>query len=112
LVVGTLSGLLMTEQKYWLIGGLGFGMIVGVSVGLNRGGSAVVKHYALRLTLWLSGSTPLNFIKFLDRCAALILLKKVGGGYIFVHRMLLEYFAEIAPQSTRAGDEKTGSVGP
>jgi hypothetical protein len=23
----------------------------------------------------------------------LILLRKVGGGYIFVHRMLLEYFA-------------------
>ena len=24
-----------------------------------------------------------------------ILLRKVGGGYIFVHRMLLEYFAEL-----------------
>ena len=25
----------------------------------------------------------------------LILLKKVGGGYIFIHRMLLEYFAKL-----------------
>jgi hypothetical protein len=33
--------------------------------------------------------------KFLDHCARLILLKKVGGGYIFIHRMLLEYFAEM-----------------
>jgi hypothetical protein len=45
-------------------------------VGSNRGGSAVIKHYALRLTLWLSGYTPFQFIKFLDQCARLILLRK------------------------------------
>jgi eukaryotic-like serine/threonine-protein kinase len=50
----------------------------------------------LRLILWRKGYTPLNFIKFLDHCAKLILLKKVGGGYIFVHRMLLDYFAELS----------------
>ena len=71
------------------------GLIFGLIVGLNRGGSAVIKHYALRLTLRLSGYTPFQFIKFLDHCAKLILLKKVGGGYIFIHRMLLEYFAEL-----------------
>jgi hypothetical protein len=38
---------------------LGFGLSFGLIVGLNRGGSAVVKHYALRLVLWLSGNTPL-----------------------------------------------------
>src|SRR6202011_5655668 len=63
--------------------------------GLNRGGSAVIKHYALRLVLWLNGYTPFKFVKFLDQCARLILLKKVGGGYIFIHRMLLEYFADM-----------------
>jgi hypothetical protein len=46
----------------------------------------------------LNGYTPFNFIKFLDQCARLILLKKVGGGYIFLHRMLLEYFAELTPE--------------
>jgi eukaryotic-like serine/threonine-protein kinase len=71
------------------------GLIFGLIAGLNRGGSAVIKHYALRLTLWLNGYTPFNLIKFLDHCAKLILLKKVGGGYIFIHRMLLEYFAEL-----------------
>jgi hypothetical protein len=60
----------------------------------------VIKHYALRLTLWLSGYTPFQFIKFLDQCARLILLKKVGGGYIFIHRMLLDYFADIPTQHT------------
>ena len=61
-----------------------------------------IKHYALRLTLWLNGYTPFKFVNFLDHCARLILLKKVGGGYIFIHRMLLEYFADLTPQSTKA----------
>jgi hypothetical protein len=52
--------------------------------------AAVIKYYAVRLFLWLKGYTPLNFIGFLDHCAKLILLKKVVGGYIFIHRMLVE----------------------
>jgi predicted lipid-binding transport protein (Tim44 family) len=79
------------------VGGLVTGLILGLSngiiIGLNRGLAAVVKHYSLRLVLWRCGNTPLKFVPFLDYCAKLILLKKVGGGYIFIHRMLLEYFA-------------------
>jgi hypothetical protein len=71
----------------------------------------VIKHYALRLILWLSGKTPLNFIKFLDHCAKLIFLKKVGGGYIFIHRMLLDYFADLNPPSKKAEEGETGVVG-
>ncbi|MDD5320453.1 MAG: TIR domain-containing protein [Methylococcales bacterium] len=78
--------------------GLIFALIVGLIGGLNRGLGAVIKHYALRLALWLSGKTPFRFIPFLDYCAKLILLKKVGGGYIFIHRMLLEYFAKLGDQ--------------
>jgi hypothetical protein len=48
------------------------------------------------------GSTPFNFIKFLDQCARLIFLKKVGGGYIFIHRVLLEYFADLPVRDTSA----------
>ena len=66
----------------------------------------MIKHYALRLTLWLNGYTPFKFVDFLDHCAKLILLKKVGGGYIFIHRMLLEYFAELTPQSTKGKSAK------
>ncbi len=75
--------------------GLFWGSIPALIVGLNRGGSAVIKHYSLRFVLWLKGYTPFNFIKFLDYSAKLILLKKVGGGYMFIHRMLLEHFAEM-----------------
>ena len=80
---------------FGLSSGLRIGVIVGLIAGLNRSSSAVIKHYALRLILSLNRYTPFRFIKFLDHCARLILLKKVGGGYIFIHRMLLEYFAEM-----------------
>jgi hypothetical protein len=45
--------------SYFLVFGLGIGMIAGTTVALNRGGSAVIKHYALRLVLWRPGKTPL-----------------------------------------------------
>jgi hypothetical protein len=38
---------------------------IGLIVGLNRAGSAVIKHYALRLVLWRKGYTPFRFTKFL-----------------------------------------------
>ena len=82
-------------------GGLFVGLFVGLIGGLNRGGSAVVKHYSLRIILWIKGYTPFNFIKFLDHCAKLILLKKVGGGYMFIHRMLLEHFAKMESKSCK-----------
>jgi hypothetical protein len=94
-LIGVLGGL---GSGRGLIFGLIVGLIFALIAGLNRGGAATIKHYALRLILWLRGYTPFNFIKFLDHCAKLILLKKVGGGYIFIHRMLLEYFAELTPE--------------
>jgi hypothetical protein len=115
LTVGLIGGLidcLIEGPNFGLIVGILVGLIGGLIAGLNWGGSAVIKHYMLRLTLWRIGYMPLNFVKFLDQCARLILLKKVGGGYIFIHRMLLDYFADLAPQSTRAADGKAGSVGP
>jgi hypothetical protein len=43
--------------------------------------------------LWRSGNTPINYARFLDYAAERVLLRKVGGGYVFIHRLLLEYFA-------------------
>jgi DNA polymerase III delta prime subunit len=77
-------------------------LIIVLIGSLNRGGSVLVKHYSLRFILWKKGYTPFKFIKFLDHCAKLILLKKVGGGYMFIHRMLLDYFAERELKSTRS----------
>lgn len=78
-----------------------FGLFFVLSIALNRGGSAVVKHYALRLILCLTGSTPFQFISFLDHCAKLVFLKKVGGGFMFIHRTLLDYFASLSSDTER-----------
>jgi hypothetical protein len=71
-------------------------LIVSLVVRVYEGGvSVVIQHYALRLVLALNKDAPLTYVRFLDHAAERILLRKVGGGYIFVHRMLLEYFANL-----------------
>ena len=70
----------------------------GLIIGPIYGGRACVQHYVLRIMLWRNGSAPLNYVRFLDYAAERIFLRKVGGGYIFVHRLLLEYFASLEPE--------------
>ena len=55
----------------------------------------LIKHISLRLVLLQSGSIPWNYARFLDYAAERIFLQKVGGGYIFIHRMLMEHFAQM-----------------
>jgi hypothetical protein len=71
------------------------GLSIGLLVASVKGGSAVVQHFVLRLILWKDRYIPLRLVPFLDYCAERIFLRKVGGGYIFVHRMLMEYFASL-----------------
>jgi hypothetical protein len=75
------------------VGWLAMGMVPGQIIGLMTGGDACLKHFVLRVLLIRNGSTPWNYVKFLDYAADRILLRKVGGGYMFIHRMLLEWFA-------------------
>jgi transcriptional regulator with XRE-family HTH domain len=60
---------------------------------LLNGGYACLQHAVLRCVLRFQGYIPWNYSRFLDEAAARMLLRKVGGGYIFIHRLLLEYFA-------------------
>ena len=56
----------------------------------------VMNHYLLRFMLFILGRTPLNYARFLDHAANdLNFLQRVGGGYIFIHRILLEHFAAM-----------------
>jgi len=68
----------------------------GVAYGLTlRGGPDSLRHSVLRLLFWQNDSAPLNYARFLDYATARIFLRKVGGGYIFIHRLLQDYFAEL-----------------
>lgn len=62
---------------------------------LQMGGLAPIEHMVLRAILFLTGRQPWRMLPFLDYAADLILMRKVGGGYIFVHRLLMEHFAAM-----------------
>ncbi len=89
--IGRLSG--------WPVLGLAFALMFGiffmVCFGLTYGGVAVLSHFLLRYYLWRSGVIPWNFVTFLDFAASRILLRRIGGGYMFYHRLILEYFASL-----------------
>jgi serine/threonine protein kinase len=93
----------------WLFLHLGLtGLTAGLLVGLLTGGLAFIQHFILRFLLWRAGSIPWNYTRFLDYAADRILLRKVGGGYIFVHRLLLDYFASLdsTPMRDQASAQK------
>jgi DNA polymerase III delta prime subunit len=102
LVVGLVSGL-GAGLTYGLRFGLNLGLVFGLSVGLFcglfafllYGGLEVIQHYTLRFVLWYKGYMPRNYAHFLDYAVEHIFLQKVGGGYIFIHRLLLEHFAAM-----------------
>ncbi len=74
------------------------GVVVGTVAGLWYGGFDVVQHYFLRLMLYVKGETPWNYPRFLDYAAGRVFLRKVGGGYIFVHRLIMDYFSALDPE--------------
>jgi len=92
-LIGGLGGGLIGGLGGGLFGGLGGGLFGGLFGGLHYGGYICIRHTVLRLFLWRKGYIPLNYVCFLDEAADRILLRKVGGGYTFIHRMLLDYFA-------------------
>lgn len=87
-----------------LVSGLVFGLVAGLSV---FGGETVIRHYVLRWLLARQGVLPFPFkdralIAYLDAMADRILLRRVGGGWVFIHRTLLDYFAALHPDATPA----------
>jgi NACHT domain len=102
LVVGLVFGLLAGLLGWllgWLLGGLPSWLVVGLFGGLFGGLlgglAAAIQHYLLRFWLWRSHLFPLKAVPFLEDATARILLRRVGGGYSFTHRLLLDYFADL-----------------
>jgi hypothetical protein len=75
-------------------------------LGLRNGGFAYVKHFVLRVLLWRNDYAPLNYIRFLNYATERVFMRKVGGGYIFMHPLLIEYFATLQ-LTAQAGKAKT-----
>ncbi|HNE06320.1 MAG TPA: hypothetical protein PLT08_17470, partial [Anaerolineales bacterium] len=75
--------------------GVAYALIGTLILGTIQGGYAVINHYSLRLVLSLTNLLPWRLVPFLDHCIDLIFLRRVGSGYIFIHRLLMEHFAEM-----------------
>lgn len=93
-LVGMLSGWFVDGFPTALVGALA-GMLL---VGLNYGGRAIIQLLTLRWLLSQNGIIPFcnrDLTTFLDYCAERIFLRKVGGGYMFIHRLLMEHFAAM-----------------
>ena len=93
--IGLSTGLLLAGLRYELLGGLFGGPLIGLAIGLRYGGRACLQHLVLRLALRYHGSISRRYADFLDYAAERLFLRKVGGGYIFIHRLLQEYFAAL-----------------
>ena len=76
-----------------IVGALGFLGWVGFFLAMEKGGYFLLDHYVTRLFLCRRGRMPWDYMLFLDTAAERVFLRKVGASYMFVHRMLLEYFA-------------------
>jgi len=97
LIIGLIIGLI-----YGLYYGLIIGLIVGLIVDMMVYGPELVNHYSLRLAITFNNYLPWKLIPFLNYCTDLIFLRRVGGGYIFVHRLLMEHFADMYPENAQS----------
>ncbi len=120
LSVGLSYGLshgLRVGLNYGLSVELSHGPSVGLSYGLNNvwimlligtvvmwalsGGLTILRHYVIRWLLARHHTFPFRAQAFLDDATARILLRRVGGGYSFIHRRLQDYFAEVVVPPSR-----------
>ena len=67
-------------------------LYLGLGNGLAFGLLAYLQHRRLRHSLDDQRLFPLDAVEFLNFAAERNLLRKVGGGYTFVHALLLDYF--------------------
>jgi hypothetical protein len=81
-----------------LIAAIVFGLLPGCLAALWHGGIDVIRHYVLRLLLVVQRYWPQQVVSYLDLAADNLLLRRVGGGYIFVHLSLLEHIAALTSE--------------
>jgi energy-coupling factor transporter ATP-binding protein EcfA2 len=93
--IGASHRMSASEILIYMIRGAGIlSVVCAMVVAPFFGGRAVFQHYVLRILLWQSGRFPLDITTFLDWTEQRILVRRIGGGWQFVHRTLQERFAE------------------
>ncbi|MBX7079213.1 MAG: protein kinase [Nannocystaceae bacterium] len=83
--------------RFQWIGVVGSTASVAYLAGILAGGYAAVQHASLRMLLWASDRLPLRLVTALDDAVRRGLLRRIGGGYLFVHRTLQDELARGVP---------------
>lgn len=106
-VIITLTALLLNSS--WLNDGMSEPSTIWLAVLCGwlivwaaSGGLTILRHYLLRVLLALSYTFPWQAQHFLDDACTCTLLRRVGGGYSFMHRLLLDHFADLTPITSSA----------
>ena len=78
-----------------LMAGVSVALFVGTALFLIYGGFTVLMHYVVRA--WLAWRTPLplDLEGALDRAVERGLMRRIGGGWAFLHRTLQDHFADL-----------------
>ena len=94
-VVAAIVSGIVSAMVVGVLAGPAFGLVGGLFFGLG----AVLQQALLLMFFSHLRFIPKNYVQFLDYAAVRVLLRKVGGSYIFVHRLLQEYFAGLGEKA-------------
>ena len=70
-------------------------------------GSQFLQHWGVRGLLVAAGVAPWRYGAFLDAMTERLLLRRSGAGYVFVHALLRDYFADRASADLLTADPAT-----
>lgn len=79
------------QQHVMLAGAIG---LLAALLGGQRSGQVLIQHLILRIILWWNHCAPWNYSRFLDFVTRSMLLRRAGGGYLFMHRSFMEHLAK------------------
>lgn len=72
-----------------------------ISILFPLGGFTVACHYMLRFLLAAKRRLPFRLVPIFNFCIDRAFMRQVGGGYIFIHRLLMEYFAALTDEDIK-----------
>ena len=107
-VIGLVVDYFFSQRRFFLLQTLSTTIIVGW---FYFGGFTTIQHYILRFLMAKFNYFPLQSAKFLDEMVNCILLRRLGGGWIFIHRYLLDYFAFYHDKSALHDDTSEPDLG-
>ncbi|MEU4536203.1 NACHT domain-containing protein [Streptosporangium sp. NPDC023825] len=98
-VAGAAPAESLPPAAYGVLVGVAFFLLTFVSIG----GGPLLEQLVLRFELARFQCFPWPCLPFLDFMTECLILRKVGPGYIFVHRELLDFLADSAAPESRNG---------